>query len=61
MTKKGLTPKESEEYKKRVDLIRDKYKFDQTGFQRAIIKIKDELLMKEMILLLIQKNWKKEK
>lgn len=44
MTKKGLTAKESEEYKKRVDLIRDKYKFDQTGFQRAIVKIKDDII-----------------
>ena len=44
MLKKGLTARESEEYKKRVDLIRDKYKFDQTGFQRAIKKIKDDII-----------------
>lgn len=43
-SKKGLTAKESIEYKKRVDLIRDKYKFDQSGFQRAILKIKDDII-----------------
>lgn len=41
---KGLTPKESEEFQKRVNLIRDKFKFNQTGFQAAVEKIKSDII-----------------
>ncbi len=42
--KKGLTAKESIEYQKRVNLIRSKYQYDQTAFQKAILKIKNDII-----------------
>jgi hypothetical protein len=42
--KKGLTAKESIEYQKRVNLIRNKYQYDQTAFQKAILKIKNDII-----------------
>lgn len=42
--RKGLSPKESVEFQKRVNLIRDKYRFNQTGFQEAVEKIKKDII-----------------